>query len=74
MAATTIQVGHAPSPPPEARVSQRPWGLIGLAVNGFQIPSQDVTHLVSALEANPGAIAASPRCISSASARGTKRT
>ncbi len=29
--------------------------LIGLAVNGFQIPGQDDTHLVSALEAIPGA-------------------
>jgi hypothetical protein len=31
--------------------------LIGLAVNGFTIPGQDDTHLVSALEAIPGAIA-----------------
>jgi hypothetical protein len=31
--------------------------LIGLAVNGFTIPGQNDTHLVSALEAIPGAIA-----------------
>ena len=31
--------------------------LIGLAVNGFAIPGQDDTHLASALEAIPGAIA-----------------
>ncbi len=31
--------------------------IIGLAVNGFSIPGQNDTHLVSALEAIPGAIA-----------------
>jgi hypothetical protein len=31
--------------------------LIGLAVNGFQIPGQDDTHLAAALEAIPGAVA-----------------
>jgi hypothetical protein len=31
--------------------------LIGLAVNGFTIPGQEDTHLASALEAIPGAIA-----------------
>lgn len=31
--------------------------IIGLAVNGFAVPGQDDTHLVSALEAVPGALA-----------------
>lgn len=31
--------------------------LVGLAINGFVIPGQSDTHLVSALEAIPGAIA-----------------
>jgi hypothetical protein len=31
--------------------------FIGLAVNGFTVPGQDDTHLVSALEAIPGAVA-----------------
>jgi hypothetical protein len=31
--------------------------IIGLAVNGFTIPGQDDTHLISALEAVPGALA-----------------
>ena len=31
--------------------------LIGLAVNGFSVPGQNGTHLVSALEAVPGALA-----------------
>ena len=31
--------------------------FIGLAVNGFTVPGQDDTSLVSALEAIPGAIA-----------------
>jgi hypothetical protein len=31
--------------------------LIGLAVNGFEVPGQADTHLLSALEAVPGAIA-----------------
>jgi hypothetical protein len=31
--------------------------IIGLAVNGFSVPGQDGTHLVSAVEAIPGALA-----------------
>ena len=31
--------------------------LVGLAVNGFSVPGQNGTHLVSALEAIPGALA-----------------
>jgi hypothetical protein len=31
--------------------------IIGLAVNGFSVPGQDDTSLVSALEAVPGALA-----------------
>jgi hypothetical protein len=31
--------------------------IIGFAVNGFTIPGQDDTHLISALEAVPGALA-----------------
>jgi hypothetical protein len=31
--------------------------IIGLAINGFSIPGQDDTHLVSALDAIPGALA-----------------
>jgi hypothetical protein len=31
--------------------------IIGLAVNGFNVPGQDATHLAAALEAIPGAIA-----------------
>jgi hypothetical protein len=31
--------------------------LIGLAINGFEVPGQADTHLLSALEAIPGAIA-----------------
>ena len=31
--------------------------IIGLAVNGFSVPGQNGTHLVSALEAVPGALA-----------------
>jgi glucose-6-phosphate-specific signal transduction histidine kinase len=30
--------------------------IIGLAVNGFSVPGQDDTHLVSAVEAIPGAL------------------
>ena len=31
--------------------------IVGLAVNGFSVPGQNGTHLVSALEAVPGALA-----------------
>jgi hypothetical protein len=31
--------------------------IVGLAVNGFSVPGQNGTHLVSALEAIPGALA-----------------
>jgi hypothetical protein len=31
--------------------------LIGLIVNGFNVPGQDDTHLATALEAVPGALA-----------------
>jgi hypothetical protein len=31
--------------------------VVGLAVNGFSVPGQNGTHLVSALEAIPGALA-----------------
>ena len=31
--------------------------LIGFALNGFTVPGQDDTHLISALEAVPGALA-----------------
>jgi hypothetical protein len=31
--------------------------IIGLAVNGFSVPGQDDTHLASAVEAIPGALA-----------------
>ena len=60
--------------------------LIGLAVNGFTIPGQDDTDLVSALEAIPGAIAghrrrllprrppgATRRTASAAAARATRQ-